>query len=538
MPFLPLRRLAVALGLLATVAAVHADDKPLRDSIDAELAAVWQREQVMPPTLADDAAFLRRIYLDLLGTIPSYEDTKEFLADTAADRRTKLIDKLLDDPRFAQQQANVWQAVLIGRNPANQEVSKGRPVFNKWLQEKFAKNEPYDRWVRELLLAEGNSQENGPPLFYVQFSGNAENTAVNVSRILLGTQLQCAQCHDHPYDKWKQLDFYGMAGFFARLTVVDGGGGEGKRKLMIGEKRTGEVLFTGPAAQQRPGQKGQPVPARFLGGDVLEEPTLPAGFKEPDLKGGKTMPPKPDFSRKEKLADWMVAPENPYFTKAAVNRVWSQYMGRGLIHPIDDLRDNRQPSHPELFKALQQQFVARKFDLKWLTREIVASKAYQRAAMKGDGEADWYERARHRALTADEMLAALREASGLNAAIKAGDKLPQGLAEQVLRQFGDSVDGRGEFQASLAERLFMNNSTHIQQLIARRKGNLADVVLSSDGTWEEKVDRIFLTVLSRAPRAEERQRFVAHLSSDKNAAPLVEEAIWALINCSEFRFNH
>ena len=133
MPFLPLRRLAVALGLLATVAAVHADDKPLRESIDAELAAVWQREQVMPPTLSDDAAFLRRIYLDLLGTIPSYEDTKEFLADTAADRRTKLIDKLLDDPRFAQQQANVWQAILIGRNPANQEVSKGRPVFNKWL---------------------------------------------------------------------------------------------------------------------------------------------------------------------------------------------------------------------------------------------------------------------------------------------------------------------------------------------------------------------------------------------------------------------
>lgn len=527
--------------LLAVVAAlspaVRADDRPLREVIDTHLAAAWEREKLAAPGRADDATFLRRVYLDLVGTIPTCDETRQFLDDPSADKRALLIDRLLADPRFAEQQAEVWQAVLIGRNPSNQDVvNNGRPVLKQWLAERFAKNKSYARWVRALLLAEGNTQEHGPPLFYAQFGGNAENTAVAVSRIFLGTQLQCAQCHDHPHDKWKQLDFYGLAGFFARLVVVDV---TGKRKLMIGEKRSGEVMFTGPASQQKPGQKGTPVPARYLGGNVLDEPPLPTNFKETIARG--TVPPRPDFSRKEKLVEWLTAPDNPYFAKTAANRLFAQFMGRGLVHPVDDLRDGRQPSHPELFQALQEQFVAHQFDLRWLIREMVNSKAYQRAGSKEAGEALWFEHARLRPLTSQEMLSALRAASGFNSAVQVAstteEQVIPGLARVVLRQFGDAVDGRGDFQASLTERLFMNNGAVIKELIRRRKGNLADTVLSLEGGWEGKVDRLFLTVLSRPPSAAERDRFVAHLSSDTKAEPLVEEAIWALLNCSEFRFN-
>ena len=341
------------------------------------------------------------------------------MKDADPDKRSKIVDQLLDDPRFAQHQADVWWAVLFGRSPAP-AVAQQRDAFHKWLVERFAKNEPYDKWVRELLVAEGNTAEHGPPLFYVQFAAKAEETAVGVSRIFLGTQLQCAQCHDHPSDKWKQLDFYGLAGFFARLVVVDQGGG---KKLMIGEKSTGEVMFTGPAIEQRPGQKGKPVPARYLGGDLLSEPALPADFKEADFKGSKA-PPKPQFSRKEKFAGWMTAAENPYFARAAVNRVWGQYLGRGLVHPVDDMRESKPASHPELLQALTERFVQKQFDLKWLIRELVNSETYQLAAGK-EGEAFWFEKAKLRPLTGEEMLAALQVATGFNPAT---DKMQIGRA--------------------------------------------------------------------------------------------------------------
>jgi len=182
------------------------------------------------------------------------------------------------------------------------------PRCARWLAERFAKNVPYDQWVRELILAEGNSAEQGAPAFMIQFRGQALETAEAVSKIFLGTQIRCARCHDHPSDKWSQKDFYGFAAFFARLAVVDGGGGEGKKKLYLGEKSTGDLMFTGPAKDAKPGQKGEPISAKYLDGPVVEEPPLPQGFKEPDWRTIKTAPPKPGFSRKERLAAWITAP--------------------------------------------------------------------------------------------------------------------------------------------------------------------------------------------------------------------------------------
>lgn len=312
--------------IVAVLALPIQAETPLRQVIDTEVKAAWQREQLTSAGRADDATFLRRIYLDLAGTIPTIDETRQFLQDAAPDKCAKLIDRLLEDPRYATHMADIWQPILIGRNPTHPEVQQNHPVLHKWLTDKFAGNEPYDRWVRELVLGQGNTQENGSLLFYQQFNGRAEDTAVAVSRIFLGTQIQCAQCHDHPLDKWKQVEFYGLAGFFVRLGMADGGAVKGKRRFVLAEKSTGEVTFAGPVVTKGQKQKGVPVSPRFLGGAALEEPPLPKDFKEPLVKAGQA-PAKPLFSRKEKLAEWLTAPGNPYFAKAMANRLWGQFMG-------------------------------------------------------------------------------------------------------------------------------------------------------------------------------------------------------------------
>jgi hypothetical protein len=520
----------------------QAQDKLLRQTIDTEIKAGWAKNKITPAGPAKDTVFLRRIFLDLVGVIPTYEETTAFLKDNDPKKREKLIDKLLADPRFASQQAHVWDLVLFGRRPQNLEATRKRDNFKDWLTTQFAKNVPYDQLVKKLLLAE----EDGSELYYVQYRNAPEELTTAVTRNFMGTQLQCARCHDHPFDTWTQKDFYGMAGFFVRLVVVDGSGAEGKKKYKIGEKSTGEVLFTGSVKEQKPGQKGEPVKPKFLGAAELAEPPTPKDFKEPVVKG--TVPPKPSFSRKEKLVAWLTTPENPYFARAVANRVWGQFMGRGIVHPIDDLGDKNGPSHPELLNTLTADILARKFDLKGFIRELVNSNTYQLADTslplspggKGQGEGElalptWFERARVRPLSAEELMASLKSATQSDNAIlknNAGE-------EYFLRYFGEPNDGQGHFQGSLAEHLFLNNAFHIRGMCQQKKGNLADLLLSSKAPMEERVDRLFLSVLSRPPHAEERQRFVQHLTSDAKSAPaLVEEAIWVLLSCSEFRFNH
>src|SRR5262245_23905450 len=250
-------------SLIACPALVNGQDTSLRSRIDADLRAAWQREKLTPAPRADDASFLRRVYLDLIGAIPSYDEAKQFLDDNDSTKRTKLIDKLLAHPRFATQQAQIWDLVFFGRNPPNGDATRKRDGFRKWLAEQFAKDVPYDRWARDLLLAE--QADTG--LFYVQYRSQIEETTVAVSRIFMGTQLQCARCHDHPYEQITQQDFYGMAGFFARLTFSENAGAK-ERRYTVGEKSTGDVLFSGSAKEQKPGKKGDPVKPKFLGGPL------------------------------------------------------------------------------------------------------------------------------------------------------------------------------------------------------------------------------------------------------------------------------
>src|SRR5262245_18319599 len=410
-----MNRWGIMLSVLATMfvaAMVVADDRPLRDLIDAEVAAAWEKQQIKPAAASGDPEFLRRIYLDLVCVIPTFDETVALLADTAADKRAKLIDRLLAETRYAQHQADLWDLILFGRNPPGYNTDR-RDGIQRWLREQFAANRPYDEWVRELLKAEGNSVEQGPPLYFAQYRNQPEDLNEVVTQTFLGVQLQCARCHDHPFEPWKQVEFYGMAAFFARLQVFDLGEKDKLPAMAIGEKSTGDVLFTGPAKNQQPGKKGDPVKAKFLLGEELQEPRLPEGFKEPDRKG-KEPPQPPVFSRKNQLADWITKADNPFFARAIANRVWAQYLGRGIIDPVDNMSPANEPSHPELLESLTKWLIEHKFDLKALTRELVNSRTYQLSSPSETAEARplWFEHARTRPLSAEELAESWRVATG------------------------------------------------------------------------------------------------------------------------------
>jgi hypothetical protein len=518
----------------------------LRSVIDAEIRQVWEREKIALPALADDATFLRRIYLDLTGVIPTVEEAKAFLDDPAPDKRGQLIDRLLSSPRYAVHQADLWDMVYFGRRPPGYDAPK-REGFNKWLQSAFEQNLPYDQIARALLKAEGNTAEQGAPMYLLQYDRHPEDAAVAVSQTFLGVQLQCARCHDHPYEPWQQTDFYGMAAFFARLVRVQAGQVEKLDKLFVGEMNTGEVKFTGTAIEAKAGKEGVPVKPKFLAAALLEEPDLTEEFKNEKRPKEGEPPPPPQFSRKDRLADWITSPDNRLFARAAVNRIWSQYMGRGLVHPVDNMSESNPPSHPQLLERLAAEFVSHQFDMKWLIREIVSSQSYQLSSGGDVAEAQprWFQRARVRPLSAEELLESWRTATGYDAWLAASGKKKDegrfyGVTFDYLRSyFGEPNNGVGDFQGGLYEHLYLNNG-ELPRLLVQEKGSFLDALTNTDEPVESRVERLFLGTLTRRPDDAERAKFTEFLTvPDKQKLPeAVREATWALLTCSEFRFNH
>ena len=519
--------------------------EPLRDVIDREIQAAWKKENVEPAAPANDAEFLRRAMLDLAGTIPTYAETVEFLDDTSPDKRQQLIDRLLDDPRYAAQQMDRWDMILFGRNPPGYQTER-REGFHRWLTRVFAENVPADEWVRELLRAEGDSVSQGAPLYYAQYRNQPEDAMDVVTQTFLGVQLQCARCHDHPFEKWTQTDFYGMAAFLARLQVVTAGKEGNLTKFAIGEMNTGDILFTGPVSEQEAGKKGVPVGPKFLLSEPLEEPPLPEGVKDPRNFPANKMPPAPHFSRKNALADWIASRENPWFARAMANRIWSQFMGRGLVHPVDNMSESNPPTHPELLDALTREFVEHDFDIKWLIREICSSQTWQLSS-RGPVTAarpQWFERARVRPLTAEELATAWKVATGYDDVLKrnppqkpAPNRFHPLSSGYMISFLGRPEDGTGEFQGGLREHLFFNNGG-IGAVLTSAEGSLHHAILNSSDEWPLRMDRLFLQTLGRRPDDEERQYLVEFLADRPDTTSRLTDAIQSLITGSEFRFNH
>ena len=437
---------------------------------------------------------------------------------------SKIIDELLASPDYGKHLADLWKNLLVKRSSDNRQIQFDPLVT--WLTKNFNEDKPWDKMVSDLLTAEGNQDENGAVTYFL--ANNTVDKMTDVTtKVFLGVQLQCAQCHNHPFTDWKQTEYWGMADFFMKVRLT------GPRNPAKQAGVPGIAESDGARARKMPlPDSAKTVPAKFLGGPEVNLSSKP-----------KVRPV---------LAKWMTTAENPYFSKAMVNRVWFQLFGRGLVNPVDDIAGVSPPSHPQLFVDLADQFASSGFDLKQLCRAVCNSQAYQRTskptADNADAEAALYAHMGVKVMTPEEQFDSMLQVLAPNQdprnftppnAAKAGrhETGPrQGLtARSVFVAFFEDEDATDptEFQQGIPQALRLMNGPQLNNAAA-----LAPI-LKGAKTPEQSIDRLYLTALSRRPTAQERDRLVQYVAQHKSEAHEgYEDVLWALLNSSEFVMNH
>lgn len=508
----------------------------LAQRIDHWLAKKWNENGVAPAAAADDAEFVRRVYLDLAGRIPRVAEVRGFLADQSADKRQHLIEKLLKSGRYVQHFTNTWSDILlpVSNDP---QVRLLTPGFRGWVEKQVRDNVPYNQVIRELLTVDaalaiqltagGGRLQAGsvpsPAAFYLANELKPENLAASSSRLFLGIQVECAQCHDHPFASWKRKQFWEFAAFFSGVQQFQRGGVADLRQLQPNPNgRRIKIPDT-----------DQVVEARYLTG---QEPKWEA-----------------NSAARTTLANWITAEDNPYFARTAVNRVWAHFFGIGLIDPVDEEPTADNPiSHPELLNELSEQFVAHNFDVKYMIRAVAASRAYQlsstqTAAADKEESKRLFVRMPLRGMTAEQLFDSLSMATGYrDAAPPQQDRIAAVLAlntprAEFLSRF-ESKDKRTEKQTSILQALALMNGKLIADATSVERSMtlaaVADVPFMSNA---ERVDTLFLATLSRMPRQQERDRLVAYVErggSVGDERKALADVFWTLLNSSEFILNH
>ncbi|MGQ0634998.1 MAG: DUF1549 and DUF1553 domain-containing protein [Planctomycetaceae bacterium] len=498
----------------------------LAAQIDALIAARWAAEGVEPAPLADDATFLRRVWLDVGGKIPTVADLHEFLANAEPDRRRQVVDRLLDGPGYVAFFASTWRRVMLPEAESNLELRGLVPPFEAWLRRHLVDNTPYDRIVRELLMVEldqRNARE-GEPLpvdltpvsFYQAKELKPENLAAGTARMFLGVRIECAQCHDHPFDNWKREQFWSFAAFFGGLERGDAGGnGPGAIREAF-ERREIEI----------PGTGRRVAPAYLTG----QAPSL-----------------ERDETARRSLAEWVTRADNPYFTKTAVNRFWGHFFGLGIVDPVDDFTADNRPSHPELIELLAREFAARDFDLKFLIRAITSTRAYQLDSRQTHPRQDdlrLFARMPLKALSPTQIFDSIAQATGFyepysnrNAPVAR----PNSPRDEFLQMFDNSSDSATEQQTTILQALGMMNGQFVADATSlERSTTLAAVAAMPSLTTVERLEAFFLAALSRPTRPGELARLVSYVDAGgatNDSRKALGDIFWALLNSSEFLFN-
>jgi WD40 repeat protein len=498
---------------------------PVKNFIDELAYAQFQRLGLFPSEPCTDAEYLRRATLDTIGALPSPQEARDFLADTSPDKREKLIDRLLAHPFYADYWANKWADLL---RPNSDRVGiKSVNVLDQWLRENFRANRPYDQFVRDIVLTEGNTHRFGPAVIYRDRREPADLTTM-FSQLFLGVRLDCAKCHHHPNEKWGQEDFYKMAAFFGPLKRKGAG-------ISAPISAGNETLYFAPGKTVK-----HPVTGELM------DPQAPDG---PPVKAGDDTDPR------RALADWLTDPQNPFFARALVNRVWASFFGKGIVDPVDDFRISNPPSNPALLDALAQELVRQKFDLKALMRTILRSHLYQLSAVPNEfNRADTrnFSRAYRRRLPAEVLADALADVTGVPdsfAGMPPGSRAMQAwtykIDSQTMDAFGrpnSSTDCPCErdTRPSIVQSLHLMNSRLLQEKLASKNASARTQRLAEGKlTPEEIVTDLYLTCYTRPPTDEELKiataPFTAEGSSRRTAT---EDVLWSLLNSAEFVFNH
>lgn len=476
-----------------------------------------QRLGIPPAPSADDATFLRRVYLDTIGTLPTAAEAREFLNDKAADKRARLIDRLLDRPEYADYWTMFWSDLL--RVDRDAITPAGAVAITRWSRRQFAENRPYDEFVRTILTARGNIGDEGPAAIYKALQ-TPEDMSRSFSQLFLGVRIQCAQCHHHPSDRWGQDDYFALAGFFTGV----------QRKPLAGG---GEAIVVKKANDLPNPRTAKPVAARALG-------AAPADFTK-------------HFDRRVVLADWLIAADNPFLARAFVNRLWAHYFSRGLVEPLDDMRATNPPSIEPLLDDLAKHFRDGKYDIKAFTRTLLNSQLYQLAGRPpGSKVVDEqnFSFVAPKAMPAEVLLDAISQATGVPEKFNGW---PEGyraiqlwdnrVPSYFLRIFGRPVrasvcECERSNEPSIAQALHLMNSEEIAAKIHSPAG-AARRLARSKMTPAEIVDELYLSTLTRFPTEPERAamlRIFTESEGDRQAA--TEDILWALLNSRGFVYNH
>ncbi len=496
---------------------------PVNNFIDRIAYAKFQKLGLYPSPLCSDAEFLRRASLDAIGTLPPPDEARAFLADADPAKRKKWIQKLLAQPAYADYWASKW-ADLLRPNPDRVGV-KSVFTLDHWLRESFRENKPYDQFAREIILAEGDNHRDGPVVIY---RDRREPPALTTlfSQVFLGVRMECARCHHHPNEKWSQDDFYEFAAFFGPLKQKGAG--------LSPPISAGRELFYFASG----GQVRNPV---------TEQVMFP---KPPD---GPQVPGKPESDPRRALADWMTDLANPFFAKAAANRIWAAFFGRGIVEPVDDFRISNPASNEPLLDALADDFARGHFDLKHLMRTIMESRLYQLSAEPNEfnaADTRTFSRAYRRRLPAEVLADAVADITGLPdnfTGLPAGSRAVQTWTYKIQSHFLDSF-GRPnpssdcpcerDTRTSVVQSLHLMNSRELQAKLSDPAGRIKQLAASSRSP-EEIVAELYLAAYSRFPTPEELKTaaatFAGKSASRQSAA---EDVLWALLNSAEFVFNH
>lgn len=505
--------------------------------IDQFIRAKQQALGLPATQQADDATFLRRAYLDTLGQLPTADEARSFAKDPDPAKRIKLIDHLLARPEYADHWALKWSDLL--RNEEKLLDAEGVKHFHAWIREAFAQNMGLDVFVRSLVTGQGSTYEHPPANFYRALR-DPQTRGEAAARLFLGIRLQCAQCHNHPFDHWTQDDYYDWASVFARIDyeiIENNRKDKFDKQEFVGDQR----VFQKDEGEVRNPRTGADATPRFL--------------------SAETRRLRPETDRLEQLAQWLTAPDNRAFAEAQTNRIWYHLLGRGLVNPLDDFRVTNPASHPELLAALSQEFIASGFDVKHLVREIMLSQTYQAMPLQDDTDtlaADNYVGREPKRLTAEQLLDAqcqvlnvathfngyptgtrAREVAGVQR-VRPREQAPSD-DDRFLTLFGKpprlmNCECERAEDTTLSQAFNLINGPGLQRRLGDPDNRLGSWI-AQNRSDEEMVNELFWTALGRAPREREQQAALAHLRDHANRRAALEDLAWAVLNAKEFLFR-
>jgi hypothetical protein len=489
---------------------------PEANYIDTLVNNKLKKLRIAPSDLCSDEVFVRRAYLDVVGMLPTVEEYTRFMTMQAANKRELLIDELLGRKEFVELWVMKWAELLQIRS-SNQVSYKAMLLYYNWLQEKIAQNVPMDQMVQDLLAAKGGTFKN-PATNYYQNETDTLKVAENVAQVFMGMRVQCAQCHNHPFDRWTMNDYYGFAAFFSQIGRK---GTDDPREVVVFNSGGGEV-------------------AHPVGGRVMKPKFL--GGIEPDCTGK---------DRREVLAKWLASPENPYFATNLANIVWAHFFGMGIINEVDDVRVSNPASNPELLQELGKRFTEYKYDFKKLVRDICTSRTYQLSTQPNAsnvGDTRNFTRAAIRRIRAETLLDCISQVTetknkfpGLPVGARAVQIADGGVSTYFLTTFGRATRETAcscevKLQPTLSQSLHLLNGDTTTQKIAA--GNVVGKWLDAKKPPQELIDDLYVRCLARKPAPEERAKLEAALGAEPDKKKALEDMFWALLNTREFMFNH